>query len=220
MNKISKWWIASGAALIVVAGLGVGAVMAQEDTPTATTPDASPTAESGTPQSQETPDAAATPDSGTPDDDDGDGDGDGDGEHRSGCGVKGVSADELAGFLGISVDELRAELAADGATLATVAAAHGQDRAALIAFLTEQTQSALDERVAAGDLTQAEADEKLADFTANVDSIVDSSGLGHGHGCAATAATERRAANSTRMRRRGGSSDPPLLSHAKVPFRP
>ena len=68
MNKISKWWIASGAALIVVAGLGVGAVMAQEDTPTATTtPDASPTAESGTPQSQETPDAAATPDSSTPD---------------------------------------------------------------------------------------------------------------------------------------------------------
>jgi hypothetical protein len=174
MNKISKWWIASGAALIVAGALGIGAVTAQEDTPTA-----SPTQDAGTPPSQETPDAEptvgpATPDSGTPDDDDGD-------ERRGVCGVKGVSEEELAAFLGISVDELRTELQADGATLATVAAADGQDRAALIAFLTEQKQAALAERVAAGDLTQAEADEKLAEFTANVDSIVDSSGLGRGH---------------------------------------
>ncbi len=178
MNKISKWWMATGAALIVVAAAGVGAVMAQEPS---TTPDATATQQSETPQSQQTPDTGATPESGTPDDAAPESDDNADGR-RGGCGVKGVSAAELAAFLGATEDALRTELQADGATLATVAAAHGQDRAALIAFLTEQTQSALDERVAAGDLTQAEADEKLAGFTANVDTLVDGSGLGRGHG--------------------------------------
>lgn len=173
MNKFSKWWIAGAGALVVAGALGVGAVMAQEPSPSPST------TQESTPQAQETPDASTTPNNGSPgaapDDNDGNG-------RLGGCGVKGVSPAELAAFLGIDEATLRTELQADGATLATVAAAHGQDRAALIAFLTEQTQSALDERVAAGDLTQAEADEKLAGFTANVDSIVDGSGFGRGFG--------------------------------------
>jgi hypothetical protein len=170
MNKISKWWIATGAAVAVSAVIGIGVVMAQEPTPDATqTQDA-------TPQAQQTPNAQSTPDSSTPGND-----GD-DRAHRSGCAGKGVTSAELAGFLGISETQLSTELEADGATLATVASAHGKDRAALIQFLTNQEKAELAARVAAGDLTQAQADDKLADFTADVDSIVDSAAVGHGHG--------------------------------------
>ena len=172
MDKISKWWIAGVGALIVTGALGVGAVMAQEATPSATV------TTQETPEAQETPSTDETPDSSTPDDGD-----DVPSERSGGCGAKGVSAEELAAFLGITEDELRTELEADGATLATVAAAHGQSREALITFLTEQKQASLAERVAAGDLTQEEADAKLAEFTENVDEIVDGSGLGRGfHG--------------------------------------
>jgi hypothetical protein len=166
-----KWWLASAGALLLAAAVGIGAVMAQESP----TPDATTTQE--TPAAQETPTAEDTPNA-TPDDggaEDGTDDGDEPRQHGGCAGVKGVAPEEMAAFLGISEEQLRTELAADGASLASVAAAHGQSRAALIGFLTSELEAALAEKVAAGDLTQAEADEKLAEFSANVDEKIDAS---------------------------------------------
>ena len=178
VKNVSPWWLAGGAALVLTAVAGVGAVMAQESpTPGATTTQETPQAQE-TPPADDTPSAQETPDDAAPGTDDDDGDGEG---RRGGCGIKGVDAAALAGFLGISVDELRTELQADGATLATVAAAHGQSRDALINFLTSEKQAALAAEVAEGDLTQADADEKLAEFTANIDEKIDASpAFGHG----------------------------------------
>ena len=81
--------------------------------------------------------------------------------------------DELATFLGVTADELRTELQADGATLASVAEAHGKSRDELKAFLTEQIKTHLDEEVADGRHTQEEADQKLAAFTENLDEMID-----------------------------------------------
>ena len=91
--------------------------------------------------------------------------------------------DALASFLGITADQLHTELEADGATLATVAAAHGKSRDELKSYLTSQAKTRLDAQVAAGTLTQAEADQRLADKTANLDAMIDRSGPPHGeHG--------------------------------------
>lgn len=92
------------------------------------------------------------------------------GGHR---GAGHVDSEALAGFLGITSDELRTELQS-GATLAEIAEGRGQSREELKAFLTSEQEADLAEKVTAGTLTQAEADEKLAGFTANLDSIVDS----------------------------------------------
>lgn len=81
--------------------------------------------------------------------------------------------EELATFLGVTAEDLRTELQADGATLASVATAHGKSRDELKAFLTAEFQSHLAEHVANGDLTQEEADARLADKTANLDAMID-----------------------------------------------
>lgn len=94
------------------------------------------------------------------------------GPGRHGHFAMAVGAD-LAEFLGITTEELRTELQADGATLATVAAAHGKTRDELKSFLTSQIKARLDERVANGDLTQEEADERLANRTEKIDDIID-----------------------------------------------
>jgi hypothetical protein len=176
VKHLSPWWAAGGAALILTAVAGVGAVMAQESpTPGATTTQETPEAQE-TPAADETPSAQETPDNAAPG-----GDHDGGEGRRGGCGIKGVDAEALAGFLGITADDLPTELQADGATLATVAAAHGQSRDALIDFLTSAKQAALAAEVVEGDLTEAEADEKLAEFTANIDEKIDASpAFGHG----------------------------------------
>jgi polyhydroxyalkanoate synthesis regulator phasin len=79
----------------------------------------------------------------------------------------------LAEFLGITADQLRRELQAEGATLASVAAAHGKSREDLKAFMLGQIEGKLDERVAEGSLTQEEADAVLADKGEMLDAIVD-----------------------------------------------
>ncbi len=89
----------------------------------------------------------------------------------------------LATFLGIAPEQLRTELGADGATLATVAQAHGKSRDALKTFLTDQAKTHLSQEVAEGDITQAQADARLANMTANVDARIDSTmPFGRGHG--------------------------------------
>jgi len=89
----------------------------------------------------------------------------------------------LAGFLGITPEQLRSEVSADGATLATVAQAHEKSRDELKAFLTDQAKTHLAQEVAEGDLTQGEADARLASMTANLDARIDGSvPAGRGHG--------------------------------------
>jgi hypothetical protein len=110
-----------------------------------------------TPNAEVTPNHKATP---------------GEDKPRGGCaGFVGVEA--IAGFLGLTEEQLHTELQAEGATLASVAAAHGQDRDALKAFLTDQVATRLAGKVAEGDLTQEEADQRLSEFTSNLDSILD-----------------------------------------------
>lgn len=99
--------------------------------------------------------------------------------------MRGFDGAALAQFLGISTDQLQTELRADGATLASVAQAHGKSRDELKAFLTDQAKAALDQAVKNGALTQAQADSKLADLTANLDQIIDGTmpcGGGHFRG--------------------------------------
>ena len=80
----------------------------------------------------------------------------------------------------------RAEMfkSADGATLATVAQAHGKSRDELKAFLTDDAKTHLAQEVTEGDITQAQADARLADLTANLDARIDATmpafgGRGH-----------------------------------------
>jgi hypothetical protein len=80
---------------------------------------------------------------------------------------------ELAEFLGMEESALR-EAIEGGSSLAGIAEGAGKTREELKAFLTEQTESALAEAVAAGRLTQEQADEKLAEFTADLDERIDS----------------------------------------------
>lgn len=98
------------------------------------------------------------------------------GRHGRGMGTgMGVDDQALAGFLGMTADQLRTELQASGATLASVAEAHGKSRDALKSFLTDQFKARLDQEVADGRHTQAEADARLAQFTANLDQFIDGS---------------------------------------------
>lgn len=85
----------------------------------------------------------------------------------------GLDLDSLAEFLGSTPQELREELAADGATLATVAEAHGKSRDELKAFIEGEAKTELDEAVAAGDLTQERADEILANLRERIDAMID-----------------------------------------------
>jgi uncharacterized low-complexity protein len=162
-----RWWIAAATAGALTLMVSAGAVMAQTPSGTDTPPAESTPATSTTPQSQ-TPQSEQTPNSG--------GEAKPEGGLRRGCGLKEASLSELATFLGTDEATLRTELRADGATLSSVAQAHGQSRDALITFLTEQFQANLDEKVAEGDLTQDEADARLTEFTATVGERIDVEG--------------------------------------------
>ena len=99
----------------------------------------------------------------------------GPGERGRGGPGFGAGADELATFLGVDEATLGQQLRS-GTTLAQAAAAAGKTRDELKAFITSQTKAALDSKVAEGDLTQAEADARLAKATANLDATIDSTG--------------------------------------------
>ncbi|HMS60519.1 MAG TPA: hypothetical protein PKA49_16910 [Tepidiformaceae bacterium] len=94
-------------------------------------------------------------------------------DHRGGRGGMMNSAD-LATFLGVTEDTLRTELSTQ--SLATVAQNHGKSRDQLKAFLSAEQKTHLDEQVAAGRMTQAQADAKLAEFSANLDTRIDQVG--------------------------------------------
>jgi hypothetical protein len=79
----------------------------------------------------------------------------------------GPSLDAAATALGVTVDELRTELQA-GTTIAQVASDKGVDLQTVIDAMVAQAKTHLDEEVASGEHTQAEADQKLADLTQRI----------------------------------------------------
>jgi hypothetical protein len=91
------------------------------------------------------------------------------GDHGRGHGGPGfgMNGAEVAAFLGIDEATLRTELQTK--SLATVATENGKSVEELKAFLTAEAQAKLAEKVAAGDITQAEADEKLAEMQTRLD---------------------------------------------------
>ena len=89
-----------------------------------------------------------------------------------------------ANALGMTEAELRAELLADK-SIADVAREKNIDLNEVIAALTATFKAHLDEEVASGEHTQAEADAKLAQFTTRLDDMVNGvrpSGGRGGHG--------------------------------------
>jgi hypothetical protein len=85
----------------------------------------------------------------------------------------GGASEEFAAFLGISQEQLESELAAEGATPASVAEAHGRTREELEAFFMEELQANLDEAVAAGTMSQEEADDMYEQQASRIDDIID-----------------------------------------------
>ncbi len=84
-----------------------------------------------------------------------------------------------AEVLGTTVDELRTALEG-GQSLAQVAADKGVDKQTLIDALVTSASEHLDGKVASGDLTQAEADEKKGELTERITAQVERQGLpGH-----------------------------------------
>lgn len=96
----------------------------------------------------------------------------GPGDHdgpRGGRGGHGLEAAATA--LGLTADELRVELR-DGATLADIAADEGVAVQTVIDAMVAELETHLDEHVASGELTQEEADAKLAKATEKITDLV------------------------------------------------
>lgn len=114
--------------------------------------------------------------------------GDGQGAQRGPRGPRPprVAPEELATALGVSTDDLAAAREA-GQTLADFAASQGVSLDQLVDIMTADAQTHLAEEVASGELTQDEADARLADVTARVTERVqtvpgEGEGPGQGHG--------------------------------------
>jgi hypothetical protein len=85
----------------------------------------------------------------------------------------------VATLLGIDEAQLQTELdATRGATIASVAAVHGFGRESVRQALIDAQVQRLNDAVAAGRQTQADADAARSQFEANVDNLLDSNGGG------------------------------------------
>jgi len=201
MNKLNKWSLAAIGGVILAGALGAGAVMAQTPVPgTATTGTTflsrvaqklgidTPTLQNAIKTTQ-TQDVDAQVAAGkltqaqadqikqrianAPEDAPIFGGGFGDHGPRHGGPI---DPQKIATFLGVPADQFRTEMDATGATLATVAQAHGKSRDDLKAFLTADLKTHVAAEVTNGKLTQAQADARIADRTADLDQIIDSTG--------------------------------------------
>jgi hypothetical protein len=176
------------ASIALMAGLllATGTIsFAQSPTPTPSATE--DTGDDGTPTpstSDEDTDAGSEDDANDTEDDADAGGGDAEGSEgddddgrRRGCGGGGkyLIKEAATEVLGISEDALIAGLQ-DGQSLAQVAEAQGMSvedfRAALLENVTADLQARLD----AGDITQAEFDEKVAELNANIDEIINTEG--------------------------------------------
>ena len=90
-------------------------------------------------------------------------------------GVTPIASEAVAKALGLSSTELQTQLQS-GKSLADIAKAQNVDVAKVKAAITADIKAHLDDEVKSGEHTQAEADQKLAEFTANLDSIVNGTG--------------------------------------------
>jgi polyhydroxyalkanoate synthesis regulator phasin len=88
----------------------------------------------------------------------------------------GRNLETAASALGTTVAELRTALEG-GKSLADVASSKGVSKATLTAKLVEAAKARLAEKVTAGDLTQAQADARVADLTTRVTAEVERKGL-------------------------------------------
>ena len=82
-----------------------------------------------------------------------------------------IASDAVAKVLGLTADELKTELQS-GKSLADVAKAKGVDVEKVKAAIAADVKAHLDEEVASGEHSQAEADQKLANLTSRLDDIV------------------------------------------------
>ena len=82
-----------------------------------------------------------------------------------------AASEEVAAVLNLTMEELVAELR-DGKSLAAIAEAQNVDISKVKEVLTSEFKAHLDEEVASGKHTQAEADEKLTKFTSRLDDMV------------------------------------------------
>ncbi len=90
------------------------------------------------------------------------------GERREGHRERrGENAEELAGLLGITAEELHDALR-DGSTIAEVAEANGVDVQTVIDAMVADVTERVAAQVEAGELTQEEADERLAEATERI----------------------------------------------------
>ncbi|MCJ7509551.1 MAG: hypothetical protein MUP14_01500 [Dehalococcoidia bacterium] len=85
----------------------------------------------------------------------------------------GGASEEFAAFLAIPLDQLQSELSAESATPASVAEAHGRTRGELKTFFTAQLQAQMSEAVAAGTMSQDEADSMIERQASRIDDIID-----------------------------------------------
>ena len=94
----------------------------------------------------------------------------------------GFDLEAAATALGLSEDELRTALETDGTTLAQVAGDEGVAVDTLIDALVQAQEERIAQAVEDGELTQAQADERLADLEARITERVNSADLGRGGG--------------------------------------
>ena len=95
------------------------------------------------------------------------------------CG--GLGGAPVASYLGLSQAELRTQLRS-GKSLAQVATAQGKTVAGLKAAILADAKQKLDQAVADGRLTAAQAQQRLADLTSHIDEIVNATGPFHPRG--------------------------------------
>ena len=86
----------------------------------------------------------------------------------------------VATLLGVDPAALQTELQATGATIASVAAAHGKDRATVRQALVDAQRQRIADAVANGSVVQADADAMAAQFETRVDALLDGNGAGPG----------------------------------------
>ena len=99
------------------------------------------------------------------------------GRHERGFGHGGFigKLDAAADYLGLTEAQLRTQLES-GKSLAQVAQAQGKPVSGLVDALVAAAKKRLDEAVAAGRLTKAQADEMLAGLRTRITSLVNSTG--------------------------------------------
>ena len=96
-------------------------------------------------------------------------------------GVRAPAGSELATFLGVPPRELATALRS-GKSLAAFAQEKGKSRDDLKNHLTTQQRTRLSAAVAAGRITQAQADQRLAQFTSQLDRLIDRTAPVKGNG--------------------------------------